>query len=61
MALLWGIFYDLTLLSRRVIYMQEEKQPGGDHEEAMKMQSVYFTQSVLLYEKQAISFDITRK
>lgn len=45
--LLWGIFYDLTLLSGRVIYIDAKKSVLAAPER-MKMQSVYFTQSVLL-------------
>ena len=50
MAIAVGYFYDLTLLSGRVIYINAKKSvPVAP--ERMKMQSVYFTQSVLLCVK----------
>lgn len=49
MAIAVGYFYDLTLLSDRAIYINAKKSVLVAPER-MKMQSVYFTQSVLLCE-----------
>lgn len=47
---LWGIFYDLTLLFGRVIYIDAKKSVLA-FPERMKMQSVNYSQSVLLCER----------